>query len=162
KRLDDPEVGIPLGQIECAKLLLVGRQTIGIVGVVRLQEPEDSTRLARVHFLAQAVVLELLIADNVDPPDLGEVALVNLEHDVDAVLVELDDLRLDPRSETALAAVQLKDSLDIGTGRGAGEDLPRGELDLGEDLVVLEALVALQDDAVDDRVLTDRNDQVAR
>ena len=38
---------------------------------------------------------------------------------------------------------------------------PGLELDLGEDLVVLDPLVALQDDAVDDRVLADRDDEVA-
>jgi hypothetical protein len=38
----------------------------------------------------------------------------------------------------------------------------RAELDLGEDLVFLEALVALKDDAVDDRVFLDLNGHRAR
>ena len=102
-----------------------------------------------------------VVAEDVDRADLGEVALVDLEHDIDAVLVELDDLGLDAGGEAALAAIQLEDPVDVGADRGAGEDLARRKLDLGQDLVVLEALVALEDDAVDDRVFADRDDQVA-
>ena len=43
----------------------------------------------------QVAVAELLVADDVDLADLRLRPLVDLEHDVDAVLVELDDLRLD-------------------------------------------------------------------
>ena len=95
KRRDDAEIGIALGQVEGAQLLLVGGEPVRIVGVVRLQEAEQAAGLARVHLLAQAAVAEMLVADDVDRADLGEVALVDLEHDVDAVLVELDDLGLD-------------------------------------------------------------------
>src|SRR6185437_4746340 len=81
--------------------------------------------------------------------------------DVDAVLIELDDLGVDARSETALAAVQVEDPVDVGADGRAGEDLPRRELDLRQDLVLLEALVALEDDAVDDRVLANVDDEIA-
>ena len=54
--------------------------------------------------------------------DLGEVALGNLEHHVDAVLVELDDLRLDSRGKPALPAIEIDDPLDVGPDRRAGED----------------------------------------
>ena len=130
KRRDDAEVGIALGQIEGAKLLLVGREPVRIVGVVRLEEAEDSAGLARVHLLAQAFVVKLLVADDVDRPDLGQVAFVDFEHDVDAVLVELDDLGLDARGEAALAAIKLEDPVDVGARGRAGEDLARRELDL--------------------------------
>ena len=92
------------------------------------------------------------VAKNVDRADLGQIAFVDLEHHVDAVLVELDDLGVDAGGKTALTAVKLKDAVDVGTDRAAGEDLPRGELDLRRNLIVLQALVALKDDAVDDRV----------
>ena len=97
-----------------------------------LRKPSSAAGLARVHLLAQAVVVELLVADDVDAADLGKVAFVDLEHDVDAVLVELDDLGLDARREAALPAIQLEDPLDVGAGRGAGEDLARRKLDLGQ------------------------------
>src|SRR5204863_3040736 len=82
-------------------------------------------------------------------------------HHVDAILVELDDLRFDTRGESALAAVQLEDPIDVGANRASGEDLARRQLDLWRDLVVLEALVALKNDAVDDRIFADVDDQLA-
>ncbi len=126
-----------------------------------LKKLEQPARLARIHLLAQAVVLELFVADDVDAADLGKIALINLEHHVDPVLVELDDLGLDPRREAALPAIQFENSLDVRADRRAGEDLTRGKLDLGQDLVVLEPLVPLEDDAVDDRILADLDDEVA-
>ena len=161
KRLDNAEVRISLSQIESAKLLLVGRKPVRIVGVVRLQEAEHAAGLPRVHFLAQPAVGEMRVAEDVDRPDLGEIALVDFEDDIDAVLVELDDLGFDSRRKPALAAIELQDSVNIGTNRATSENLARRELDLRSDLVVLQALVALEDDTVDDRVLADGDDQVA-
>ncbi len=161
KRRDDAEVGITLRQVKSAQLLLVRCQPVRVIGVVRLQEAEDSASLARVHFLAQPSVGEMRIAEDVDRADLGEVALVDLEHHVDAVLVELNDLGIDARGESSLPPVKLEDPVDIGANCAPGEDLARSELDLRRDLVVLEALVALEDDAVDDRVFADIDDQVA-
>ncbi len=104
----------------------------------------------------------MFVADDVDlrgPCDLR--ALVDLEDDVDAILLELDHLRIDGRGEAALAAIELDDAGDVGTGLGAGEDLPRRELDLRHDLVFLDPLVALEDDPVDHRIFADLDDEVA-
>src|SRR3546814_10220509 len=60
-----------------------------------------------------------------------------------------------PICKPALAALQLDDAGDVGADLGTGEDLARGEANFRRDLVVLEPLIALQDDAVDDRVLAD-------
>ena len=60
------------------------------------------------------------VAEDVDRADLGEVAFVDFEHDVDAVLVELDDLGLDARGEAALAAIELEDPVDVGANRASG------------------------------------------
>src|SRR6185437_6270154 len=79
----------------------------------------------------------------------------------DAILVELDDLGIDPRGETALSAIEVEDPFDVRPNRGPGEDLPRRKLYLRQDLVFLESLVALEDDAVDDRVLANVDDEVA-
>src|SRR5579864_1762789 len=86
---------------------------------------------------------------------------MDFEDHIDAVLVELDDLGVDPGRKAALAAVKLEDPVDVGAGRGAGKDLTRSFLDLRGDLVLLEALVALKDNAVDDRVLANVDDEVA-
>ena len=87
---------------------------------MRAEEAEYAAGLAGRHFLAQAAVAEMLVADDVDRADLGEFALVDLEHDVDAVLVELDDLRLDAGGEAALAAIELDDPRDVGAGAPSG------------------------------------------
>ena len=104
----------------------------------------------------------LLVADDVDLADLGLRPLIDLEDDVDPVLVELDDLGLDLGGEAALAAIELDDPGDVGARLGAGEDLPRREPDLRADLVVLDALVALEDDAVDHRILAHLDGQMRR
>src|SRR5579872_388167 len=102
----------------------------------------------------------MAVAEDVDRSDLGEIALVNLENDIDPVLIELDDLRFDPGGEPSLAAVELEDAIDVRAHGGAGEDLPRRELDLRRNLVFLKVLVALEDDAIDHRVLANGDDQV--
>src|SRR3954447_25224923 len=101
------------------------------------------------------------IAKDVDGPDLGKVALVNLEYHIDAILIELHDFRLDPRREPALAPIEFEDSIDVRADGAAREDLPRRELNFGRDLVVLKTLVALQDDAVDHWILANCNHQSA-
>src|SRR3546814_7241767 len=79
-------------------------------------------------------------------------SLVELEGEVDAVLLELDDLRLDGRREAAGAAVDFQDALGVALHLGAREDHARAQLDLLRQGVVVDAIVALEGDAVDDRV----------
>ena len=59
-----------------------------------------------------------MVADEVDAFDLGGAALVDLEHEVHAILLELDDLGLDGGREAALAAVDVEDALHVGLRRG--------------------------------------------
>src|SRR5215207_681070 len=160
KRGNDTEVCITLRQVKGAEFLLVGRQSIRVVAVVRLEEAEHAAGLASEHLLAKLLVTERLVADDVDAADLGLVALVDLEHEVDAVLLEVDHLRLDLSGEAALALVKLDDPLDVGPDLRPSEDFAGLELDLGKDLVVLDALVALKDDPVDDRVFLHSDDDV--
>ena len=117
--------------------------------------------LAGRHLADQAAVAELLVADDVDPADAGFRPLVDLEHHIDAVLVELDDLRLDRGGVAALAAIELDDPGDVGAGARAGEDLPRRKPDFGQDLVVLDPPVALEHDPVDHRILAHLDDEIA-
>ena len=161
ERGHDAEIGIALRQVESAQLLLVGGEAIGVIAVVGLEETEQPARLLGVHFLLQAIVGKSVVADHVDGTDLRLVAFVDFEHQVDAVLVELDNLGIDGRGEAALALVQFDDPLDVGTDLRTGKDLARREPDFGGDLVRLDALVALEHDAVDDRVFLDRDHQIA-
>ena len=159
-RAGHAEIGIALRQIELAQLLLIVVQAILVVRRVRRQQAEPA-RFLRRHLAAQLAVLEHLVADDVDLADLGLGAFVDFEHHVDAVLVEVDHLRRHDRGEAALAAVQFEDAADVLPHCGAREDLTRRELDLFRDLVALQRLVALQDHAVDDRVLAHLQHDVA-
>src|SRR6185503_12852893 len=129
-----------------------------VVGVARAEDVVPDM-LARRHFADQPAVAEMLVADDVDAAHARPRPFVDLEDDVDAILVELDDLRLDAGAVAALAAVELDDPGNVGAGARAGEDLARRKPDLRRDLVVLDAPVALQDDAVDHRILADLDDQ---
>ena len=120
KRRDDAEIGIAFGQVEGAQLLLVGGEAVGIVAVVGLEEAEQAAGLARVHFLAQPLVVERLVADDVDPADLRLVAFVDLEDQVDAVLVELDDLGLDPGARSGRRACTARRSARRRRGPSSG------------------------------------------
>ncbi len=151
------KIGIALRQIKLPQLLLVEGQPVGIVAGVGAQEAEQPRFLGN-HFATQIAVRKSLIADDVDLLDLGLGTFVDLENDIDAVLRQLDHLRLDCRRETALSLIQLDDPRDICADLGPGENLPRRQPDLGNDLVVLYPVVALEDDAVDHRIL-DHGDQ---
>ncbi len=159
-RGDDAEVGIALGQVELPELLLIEGQTVGIIGVVGGEEPQGAG-LAGHHLAAELIVGKPLVSDDVDLPDLGLGAFRDLENEIDPVLFELDDLGFDPGGEAAAAPVEFEDARDISPGPAAGEDLPRGDLDLLADLVFLDALGAFDDHPVDDRVFAHVDGEVA-
>ena len=46
ERRNDAEIGVALSQVERAQLLLIGRQPVRIIGVVRFQEAKDAARPA--------------------------------------------------------------------------------------------------------------------
>ena len=102
-----------------------------------------------------------LVADEDDLLDAGLVAFVDLEHEVDAVVRKLDDLRLDADVEAAVAPVDLDDALHVGLHGRARQRAARLRLHFVGELVVLELLVAFERDPVDDRVFDHRDDQPA-
>ena len=153
------EVGVAAGQVEPAQQLLVEGHPIGVIGVVRGEKAVPGGFLGLDH-VAQVAVVELAIADEHDARHLGERALVDLEYEVDAVLRQLDDLGLHGRGEAAVAAVQLEDAADRVLYARARVDHARSQLQLGFQDIVLQAAITLERDAVDDRVLDHRDDQL--
>ena len=71
----------------------------------------------------------------------------------DPVLVELDDLRLDTGGEAATLGIGVQQLLPVGLGQRRGEHAARPLLQLRPQHIVGELVVALEGDAVDDRVL---------
>ena len=101
------------------------------------------------------------IADELDALDAGLGALVDLEHEIDAVVRQLDDLGLDADVEAAAAPIDLDEARDVRLHDRARKRAAFLRLDFGLELLVLDLLVALEGDAVDDRILDDRDDQPA-
>ena len=85
----------------------------------------------------------------------------DLEHEVHAVVVELDDLRLDGGRKAPLPAIDVEDALHVGLRAGAREHRARLELHLAPQRILVDLAVALERHLVDDRVL-DHGDQHAR
>ena len=157
-RRDDAEVGVALREVELAQQLAVEIEAVGIVAVVRRQEAVPGA-LAGPDLAAQRAVAEMLVADEADALHARDVAFVDLEDEIDAALVELDDLGLDRGVVAAAAAIDRQDALDVGLHARAREDLARLGLHLVAQLVVLDLAVTLEGDAVDDRVLRHLHDQ---
>ena len=151
-----PEIGIALRQVELAQLLLIKRQPVWIIAGVGAENLEQPGFL-RHHFAHQIAIRKHLVADDVDLANLGLWPFGDLENHIDAVLVEHHHLRFDTGGEPALAFVQFDDARHIGADFGAGEDLARGQIDFGIDLVVFQAAIAFQHDAVDHRIFGDGN-----
>ncbi len=115
--------------------------------------------LAGPDLAAQRAVAECLVADEADALHAGDVAFVDLEHEIDAALVELDDLGFDRGVVAAAASIDRQDALDVGLHARAGEDLARLGLHLVAQLVVLDLAVTFEGDAIDDGVFHDLHDQ---
>ena len=79
-----------------------------------LQEAEDRNRFRCLDLVLQPLVAIAVVADEADLLDAGLFAFVDLEHEVDAVVRQFDDLRLDADVETAVAAVDFDDALHVG------------------------------------------------
>ena len=101
------------------------------------------------------------VADEIDGLDLGGVALVDLEHQINAIAVELDDLGLDRGRKAPLAPVDVEHALHVGLRLGAREHGPRLELYLVLERILVDFLVAFKGDLVDDRIFHDRDDDAA-
>src|SRR5262245_16055523 len=101
----------------------------------------------------------MFVADEADSLDAGDIALVDLEHQVDAALLKPDDLGLDRSVVAAGAAVDRQQALDIGLHAGARENLAWLGLNLVAKLVVVDLAVALEGDAIEDRILGDSHHQ---
>jgi hypothetical protein len=123
-------------QIEAAQQLPIEGQAIGVEGVGRAEETPKG-RFRGGDLVAQASVRERAVADEVDGLNFGGRAFVDLEHQIDAVLVQLNDLCVDRRGKSALTAIEFEYALKVALHLGAGKDHPRPQLDLGlEDLVI--------------------------
>jgi hypothetical protein len=93
--------------------------------------------------------------------DPGQFSLVDLEYQVDPVLPELNDLRLDAGGESPAASIQVDDALDVALHARPRVDHTRPELDLVLHDVVGNPLIAFERQPVDDGILDHAHDHRA-
>src|SRR6185312_5360936 len=151
-RQDHAKLGVALAQIEFAQQLAVVRDAVGIVIVVGRQDPPPA-RFLGLQDAAQLAGAEMGVADEIDAAHFGDGPFVDLEHQIDAVLRQADDLGIDRGGEAAAAAIQLDDAPHVALHLGAGEDLARLFLNFLIQRVVGQFAIALEHHAVDDRIL---------
>ena len=153
---DHAHVGVAVLQVVLPQQLLIQAHTIRIVDVGALEEIEPA-RLGGRDDVAQLRVGKHAVADEIDLLDLRRRTFRDLEHQVDSVLVEFDQLRLHRRGEPALPAVDVEDALHVGQRLGAGVDRARLELHLVLQRRRIDLAVALEGDLRNDRILDDRD-----
>ena len=91
--------------------------------------------------------------------DAGLAALADLENEIDAIVRELDDLRLDADVEAAAAPVDVHQARNVGLYDGPRQRAALLRLDFALELLVLDLLVSFEGDAVDDGVLDNGNNE---
>ena len=100
-----------------------------------------------------------MVADEADPLDQRQRVLLDVEDHVDAVVGQPDDLRLDLRREAAVGGIVFEQLLAVVLRHVGREDGARTQRELVAQLLVGQGVVALEGDAVDDRILDDVHDE---
>ncbi len=156
----DAHVGIAVLQVEAAQKLAVEIQAVGVVDGGRPQEIED-VRLGGADGAAQLGVAERSVADEIHANDFRLGAFADLENEIDAVVIQLDDLRIDLGRIVSLAAVDVQDLLHVGVGPRACVEAARLELRLFRKRIGGNLLGALERHPVDELRLGDLDDNRA-
>src|SRR5262245_14499819 len=145
-------------EIEAAQQLAIRFDSIGIVDVAGLQERQKPGGGRLDDILAPGRRIDA-IADEIDFSDPGLPALGDFKHQIDAIVREWDDLRLDADIETAAAAIDIDQTRHVRLHERTRQRAALLRLDFRAELLVLDLFVALECDAVDHRVLDYRDDQ---
>src|SRR6266545_4248044 len=160
RRRHDAHIDVAVLQIEATQQLAISLDAIRIIDVVALQEREEP-RLGRPHHLLEAEAGIDAVADELDAPDIGARALVDLEHEINAAVGQVDDDRIDANVIATAASIDLDDALDVGLDDRARQRATLARLDLKLELVVLDLPIALKRNAIDDRILGHPHDDPA-
>ena len=102
-----------------------------------------------------------MVADEDDLADQRHAAVVDLVYGIDAVLIEPDDLRIDAGVVVPALGIHIDDLLPVLLGQCRREHRTRAQLHLRAQLIVIQLVVALEGDAIDERVLHQAHDEVS-
>jgi hypothetical protein len=120
---------------------------------------EEQTGLRAFQDAAQAAVRIFAVADEGDALGFHHAALGHFEHQIDAVFAAPDDDRVHRGRQTARHAISLGDGGGVLFGGGRRIDAARLRLEDAEQIVIVDAAVALDRDAVDRGELHHADDQ---
>ena len=118
-------------------------------------------RFVGLDFVLEPLIAVGFVADEDDLLDAGLLAFLDLEHEIDAIVRKLDDLRLDADVEAAVAPIDFDDALHVGLHGRPRQRAAGLRLHFVGELVVLELAIALEGDPVDDRIFDHGDDQPA-
>ena len=152
--VQDLDVDEPARQVEILEQLLVQLQPLDHKGIA----PDDlaqKTGLLGFQNLPQTAVGIGAVADEGQTLHLNRLALVDLEHQIDAVVRPADDLGVNRGGQTPLDPVSLGDGGGVGLGCGGVVDIARLRLQKPFQRLVLQPLVALQIHHIEHRQFLD-------
>ena len=157
----DVEVDVAAIHVVRGQLFQIARKLLARVLIV-LGVERQPVRCVRLEAGGELLVRERLVADDVDLLDRRGLALGDVDRDLDAVAIEVDDGRLH-RDVVLAAVVVLARELVLHLGELERiERLAFGQanaLEALQEILVLEILVAAQRDLGDLRALLDRDDE---
>ena len=158
----DRDLGRVDGEIDVAAVEVVGVELFQIAGellarvLVVAAVPAQPVVLARLPAVEDVLLLELVVADQVDVADLGRLAFLDVDGDVDAVAVQPRHGRGDLDVVLAAVVVLARQVLGDLVQRQPVEGFAFGQADVLkalEQVVGLDVLVAAQGELVDRRTL---------
>jgi hypothetical protein len=100
-------------EIKPPQQIAIGLEPVGVIDVGGLQETQKVACRRLDNFL-QARTREVLVADKVDRLDARLGAFLDLENQIDPVIRQFDDFRIDRNVETTATMVDLDNSLNVG------------------------------------------------
>src|SRR5215475_10142782 len=113
---NDANVGITMAEIKASQLSPVHLDAVGVIEIIA-QEKAQKVRFTRLDHLLEPLRGIGPVADDHDLLDAGPHALLDLEYEIDALVRQLDDLRLNVHVKTAVATKDLGQADDVGLHR---------------------------------------------
>ncbi len=157
-RRDDLHIGKTVLQVIAAQQFLVIGETVSVEGGVAQEEQELRIFLGGDDVLEVAVA-EAAVARESDLLDVGLAAFVHVEHQVDAVLRQANELWRHRDVVEALLLIDRENAARVARHAGLCENDAFARFNFLHQGVVIDFLVALDVDNVDERILGNGNDK---
>ena len=138
--------------------LAVKREAVRVV-VVAGHEKIPPAALLRGDDFLQVRIAEHSIADEVNGADAGYGSFEDFINKIDSILVEIDALGLNPGGKASLPAIEVDDAPGVRLHLCAVEGGALAQERFRAQGFVVDDVVALESDAIDNRILLHHNDE---